>query len=293
MFDLLADAPEAAPVFAAASGVLAGRDPRHIVREGNDTELHKNKTAQILCCTEALAAWAVLAGSVQRPLVVAGYSVGELAAWGVAGILDLPTVFSLATARADAMDAATEQASGLLAVRGLSLSELEPVCRAHHAYVAIIDGLDMIIVGGANIALDAVTEDAIKHGAQHTTRLSVTVPAHTPLLRRASEVFRGVLHDRVAHVELPEGIRLLSGIDGNAVFSTTGLDKLADQIAQTVDWAACVEACREAGVTKAVELGPGSALARMMRDAAPEVDARSVAEFHSLDGLKRWIGKTA
>ena len=35
MFDLLADAPEAAPVFAAAQTTLAGRDARDVVREAS------------------------------------------------------------------------------------------------------------------------------------------------------------------------------------------------------------------------------------------------------------------
>jgi [acyl-carrier-protein] S-malonyltransferase len=39
-----------------------------------------------------MAAWAVVGGKVHRPLVVAGYSVGELAAWGVAGLLNYEEV---------------------------------------------------------------------------------------------------------------------------------------------------------------------------------------------------------
>ena len=87
MFDLLADAPEAIPVFKAAEFVLEGKDPRQLVHELGNDELHADKVGQILCCTQAMAAWAVLSAKVPRPLVVAGYSVGELAAWGVAGLL--------------------------------------------------------------------------------------------------------------------------------------------------------------------------------------------------------------
>ena len=84
----LADAPEASPVFEAAKFVLDGKDPRQLVREASNDDLHADKVGQILCCTQAMAAWAVLSAKVPRPLVVAGYSVGELAAWGVAGLLD-------------------------------------------------------------------------------------------------------------------------------------------------------------------------------------------------------------
>ena len=43
------------------------------------------------------------------------------------------------------------------------------------------------------------------------------------------------------------------------------LGPLARQTGQTVNWAACMESCRAAGVAKVVDLGPGNALARMMR----------------------------
>ena len=57
MFDLLADAREAAPVFVAAKSVLDGKDPRQLVREASNDDLHADKVGQILCCTQAMAAW--------------------------------------------------------------------------------------------------------------------------------------------------------------------------------------------------------------------------------------------
>ena len=290
MFDLLADAPQAAAVFAAAASVLGGRDPRVIVHEASADELHGNKIGQILCCTQAMAAWAVLDGSVSRPLVIAGYSVGELAAWGVAGLLDAPRVLDLAAKRAEVMDEATTEPSGLAAIRGLSKGQLEPICKEHNAFIAIINSNDQFLVGGTQKALATVMAQARAHGARSTTMLPVAVPSHTPLLSRASDQFRHVLHDTKTPDEMLSSVRLLSGIDGDAVFDLkAGLDKLARQIQQTVDWAACMEACRAAAVTKVFELGPGSALARMMQAAMPDSDAHSVSEFHSLDGVKHWL----
>ena len=131
MFDLLADAPEAGPVFKRARLILDGQEPRELVRRATNDTLHADKVGQILCCTQAMAAWAVVSAKVRRPLVVAGYSVGELAAWGVAGLLDYEGVLDLAVQRAAAMDAATTQPSGLAAIRGLKRAALDPICRTH------------------------------------------------------------------------------------------------------------------------------------------------------------------
>jgi [acyl-carrier-protein] S-malonyltransferase len=289
MFDLLADAPEASPVFEAAKSVLGGKDPRQLVREATKDDLHADAVAQVLCCTQAMAAWAVLSAKLPRPLVVAGYSIGELAAWGVAGLLDYKDVFDLAAQRAQAMDKATTQPSGLVAIHGLKRDTLNPICKARGAYVAIVNAQDQILVGGTRKALDAVIQDARVAGAERITILPVAVPSHTPLMAKASDQFRQALAKAHLPAEVPAGVRLLSGIDGDTVFDVhSGADKLARQIQQTVNWAGCMESCRAAGATKVVELGPGNALAHMMHEFMPDGDVHSLSEFHSLSGFEHW-----
>ena len=290
MFDLLADAPEAAHVFTAAKAALGGQDARELVRHADEAELQANQAGQILCCTQAMAAWAVLGDAVPAPMVVAGYSIGELAAWGVAGLLDAKTVLDLAVKRASAMDRAADRPSGLLAIEGLSRRRLEPLCRAHDCHVAIVNGTDQMLVGGTRSSLQGLAKDAEAAGARHVKTLPVAVASHTPFMKAASERFRNALAEAHLGAPLRSGVRLLSGIDGEPVFDLgAGLDKLALQIRQTVDWAACMDSCQGAGVSKILELGPGNALVRLMRHAAPDGDARALSDFRSLAGLKRWI----
>jgi [acyl-carrier-protein] S-malonyltransferase len=106
MFDLVANCPEAEPVFAAAAEVL-GQDPRRFVREAAPADLFSDGSGQILCCTQALAARVALGAAWPARAVIAGYSIGELAAWGCAGAVDGPNTLRLAQSRAAAMDAAT------------------------------------------------------------------------------------------------------------------------------------------------------------------------------------------
>ena len=286
MFDLVADAPEARCVFEAAASALDGRDPREMVAKDGDDALHANATAQVLCCAQALAVWAALKPKLDSPLVVAGYSVGKVAAWGVAGALEPVAVFDIVARRAALMDEATGAPSGLLAVRGLSAAALDALCRDADVHVAIRNAPDRVVVGGRRGALDRAGTAAEARGAS-VTPIPVDVPSHTPLLRGASERFGAFLRD-LGNVRTPD-VRLLSGVDGATVFDVgDGLDKLGQQVARTVDWAASMEACRAAGATRALELGPGNALARMMGDVIGERDSRGVADFRSLDGVVRW-----
>ncbi len=60
----------------------AACDPREMVRRDSDEALHANRTGQILCSLQALAAAAALRDALPARLIVAGYSVGEVAGLG-------------------------------------------------------------------------------------------------------------------------------------------------------------------------------------------------------------------
>ncbi len=83
---------------------------------------------------------------------------------------------------------------------------------------------------------------------------------------------------------------VLAGVNGAPIFAPApAREALSAQLAQTIDWAACLDGLRERGCTVLLELGPGAGLARMARDRAPEIPARSVAEFQTLDGVIDWV----
>jgi [acyl-carrier-protein] S-malonyltransferase len=292
MFDLVANCPEAEPVFAAAAAVW-GRDPRTFVKEAAPADLFADFTGQILCCAQALAAWAALGTIRPARAVIAGYSIGELAAWGCAGAFDELSILRLAQCRAALMDAAAPSDSGLAAITGVRRRILEPILTRHALSIAIVNDVDSFTVGGPRAALQAACEEAAARGAKRTMTLPVNVPSHTPLLSKATEQFRVIL--REASPRLPRaGCRLLSGIDGETVLDIeTGIYKLARQISTTIDWAACLESCRSAGAVAALELGPGTTLSRMASTLFPDGRARSVEEFRSLAGLRTWLQRVA
>jgi [acyl-carrier-protein] S-malonyltransferase len=288
MFDLVANCPEAEPIFAASASVL-GQDPRRFVHEVAPAELFSDLSGQILCCTQALAVWAALGTVRPARTVIAGYSVGELAAWGCADALNGPRTLRLAQRRAAAMDLAAPRDSGLAAIVGLRRPTLEPILAQHALSIAIVDDVDTFVVGGHSADLEAACEDAAARGARRTVSLRVAVPSHTPLLVEATEQFRAIL--RESSPRLPStGYRLLSGIDGDTIHDMeTGIDKLARQISTTIDWAACLESCRAAGAEAALELGPGVALSQMASALFPDGRARAVEEFRTVAGLRTWL----
>lgn len=289
MFDLVAVDPAAAPVFAAAAGVLGGRDPRDMAREGGDL-VHRNDIAQVLCATAALATWAAVGKDAPRPLTIAGYSAGELPAWAVAGVIDTHTTFDLVARRAAFMDEETHGPAGLGAIVGLLRPAVDALCRAHQLEIAIINGPAHVILGGPLAGLREALAKAEANGAVRAAMLPIHVASHTRLLAAASERLATLLAKTVAGGSTPHGVRLLSGIDAAPVRNIgDGLAKLAAQVSTTIDWAGCMEACRAARPARVLELGPGNALARMMSEFSPDIEARSISEFRTIEGVRRWV----
>ena len=290
MFDLTGAAPEAAGVFTAATHALGGRDPRDLVRD-QGADIHANAIGQLLCCTQALAAFAALADKLGPRLIIAGYSVGELASWGCASVVDPALTLHLAVKRAAAMDVATQGGDGLAYVRGLDRAAVGELCSRHDLAIAIANPGATFVIGGGRDDLTAACDDAMARGATHSGALRVFVASHTPKLAAAGNAFRVDL-DQVAATRVNPRVRLLSGVDATMVRNVAdGLDKLAGQISQTIEWAGCLDACVEAGMTAALELGPGNALATMTSAAHPGVNARSLDDFRSLAGVERWLAE--
>jgi len=292
MFDLTGAAPAARGVFDHAA-LLLGEDPRTWVRHATDEQRCVNGTAQVLCVVQAIAAHAALRSLLPRRLCVAGYSVGELAAWAVAGLLPVQAALDLAVTRAQAMDAASGGAQGMLFVRGLPLADIQALCQGRQAAVAIVNPGQAWVLGGRLTDLAAIAAQAEHHGANRVASIPVSVASHTFLLADAVAPFANALHQAApSTARATPGIRLFSGIDAQAVLNVDeGLNKLARQIAEPIQWEQCLQACVEAGATAFLELGPGRALTDMAASAFPRVPARSLDDFRTLQGVSDWLAR--
>jgi [acyl-carrier-protein] S-malonyltransferase len=292
MFALTGEVPEATNLFARAATLLGGHDPRAIVQADYDEAIHQNRIGQILCTLQALAATAALRSDWPPRLTVAGYSVGEVAAWSVAGVMDATIALDLVARRAEAMDAASVSGDGLLFVRGLSRRAVEDLCTRYDGAIAIVNPGDAYVLGGAGEALDVIADQAQKIGAARIVRVAVKVASHTKRLAAASVEFRKVL-DQTPMKHRPDAqVRLFSGIDASPVIDlSAGMDKLAEQISHTVQWADCLQGCVEAGASAFLELGPGRALSEMAAIAYPNIPSRSLEDFRTLQGARTWLDR--
>lgn len=249
-------------------------------------EAAHNRRAQVLLTATSCAAWAQLQPWVEPPVLIAGYSVGELAAFAAAGVFDARTAVELAGRRADAMDrAAAAAATGLLGVSGAAHGGIEELCARFDLDIAIrIDG-GTAVIGGLRLSLQRAAVEAAARG-WHGTPLNVQMASHTRWMRPAAESFDQVL----AGVNLKGPAQpLFSNATGRVRNAAGARAALARQIAQTVAWDECMDAIAERGVHAVLEIGPGAALARMWQERHAHIPARSVDEFRSATAIVAWL----
>jgi len=278
MFDFAAADPRGAAVLQSFGDLVAR------ARQGQG--LFDNAFAQPALVALASANWAVLQPQLPPPALYAGYSVGELSAWGCAGAWQPPCAAEAAAVRARLMDRHTPPGCGMLAVRGLPVETLTALASGTH--LAIVNDSDHAVLAGADADLVAAQARLRARGAW-TRRLEVQVPSHTALLGDAARAFGAWLARRPTNEPTAPVLR---GIDGRCCRrGADAPEALQRAVSETIRWEDCMRAIVESGVRVVLELGPGRSLSEMFMQAYPGMVARSVADFRSARGVADWLAR--
>lgn len=246
-----------------------------------------NRVAQPTIAAWQLDAWSSLATRLPPPVLVAGYSVGEVAACAIAGAFAPADAIALAAERARLMDDAAPYPGALAAILGLQERDVVSLCEGRDAAIAIRNGPRHFIVGGRREDVERIVADALAAGAARAHALAVSTPAHTPWLAAAVPRFAQCLaRTNPAPLRSP----MISAIDA-ARIATPGdvVCALSRQIATRLDWAACMDAIGEMQPDAVLELGPCNALARMFAEAVPGVPVRAIEDFRDPAAAAAWV----
>ena len=247
----------------------------------------QNAIAQPLITGTSLAAWSVLAGNLPRVVAVAGYSVGELSSSAAAGMLPIDDALALAVRRAAAMDACPDAAAGgLMGVSNVPEQAVAAVCEQWGLEVAIRTGDHRCILGGPRPGLAAAADRLAQQGAT-TTLLCVSVASHTRAMQAAVPVLAQALAEATWR---PAGPPWVAGITGHVVRELAQVRRaLAEQVATTVRWDACMDTVAERRPDAVLEVGAGTTLSRLWRERHPAIPARSCDEFAQPAQLLEWL----
>ena len=217
-----------------------------------------------------------------KQTVVAGHSVGEIAAYAIAGVITPDDAVRLAAVRgAEMAKACAAEPTGMSAVLGGDEAEVLARLEALDLIPANRNAAGQIVAAGAIAALEKLAEDP---PAKARVRPLATAGAfHTGYMASALD---GYAAAAAAVVTAEPTTTLLSNSDGQAV--TSGQDamtKLVAQLTRPVRWDLCTETMRQLNTTAIVEFPPAGALTGIAKRELRGVATHAIKAPADLDGL--------
>jgi [acyl-carrier-protein] S-malonyltransferase len=214
--------------------------------------------------------------------IVAGHSVGEIAAYAIAGVISADDAVKLAATRGSEMaKACALEPTGMSAVLGGDEAEVLARLEALDLVPANRNAAGQIVAAGALSALEKLAEDP---PAKARVRQLATAGAfHTHFMASATDGYASAA-ERVAAAE--PTAKLLSNADGQPVASAAdAMSKLVAQLTRPVRWDLCTESMRVNNVTAIVEFPPAGTLTGIAKRELRGVPTHAVKSPADLDGL--------
>lgn len=257
---------------------------------GDAETLKQTANTQPCLFTVEMAAAQALIGQGVTPDMVAGFSLGELAALTITGGVDFENGIKMVTHRGKLMqDAAEKVDSAMIAVMKLDTAKVEELCAAYpEAYPVNYNCPGQTVVAVKRESLEGLRE-AVKAAGGRAMPLKVSGGFHSPFMAEAAEQFNAYLQDvKFSRFKVP----LYSNYTARP-YDQDCRELLTKQICNPVRWQELVENMIADGADTFIELGPGDVLCGLIRRIDKSVRTYHVEDWDGLDSTAREVKKNA
>jgi [acyl-carrier-protein] S-malonyltransferase len=292
--DLSEASPAAREVFEAADRAL-GRSIKKLCFEGPLEELtltYNTQPALVATSVASLAAIRERYTSLPTPAFAAGHSLGEYSALVAAGALSLQDAVKLVELRGRAMQAAVPEGRGaMVAVLGGDRDAVLGLCAAAREAGVVepanFNAPGQVVLSGERVAIERATALAGERKLK-AIPLKVSAPFHCSLMAPAARAVEAALGDvRVSPLSFP----VVANASGEANQDPARVPSLLTrQIDGAVLWEQSVSRMAEAGVTHALEIGPGKVLANLAKRIDKRIRVHSVSDPDSISAIAEFLG---
>ena len=273
--DLYQRSEAARQLFNQANDVL-GYDLTSIMFEGSDEELKQTIYTQPAVFLHGVVL--ALATDSFAPDMVAGHSLGELAALTAAGALSFADGLRLASVRATAMQRACDLIpSTMAAVLGLADDVIESVCAQITEEVVVPANYNcpgQVVISGSVAGIQLAEERLKVSGAKRVVPLAVSGAFHSPFMEPAQTEFAEAVERmsfQTPRCPVYQNVNAQATTDPQQIKAN-----LIAQLTSPVRWTQSVEHMVADGTTEFFECGPGKVLQGLIKKISPTIPAVSL-----------------
>lgn len=264
----------------------------HLTRlmwEGPEEELTATHNAQPAILAHSVAVHRLVGEALGEVAFGAGHSLGEFSAYVVAGAISFADALRTVRRRGELMYRSGEDRPGTMAaILGLDAEVVEEVCREASGDDALVVAANynapgQLVISGDLVAVERAIELAREAGARRALQLNVSGAFHSPLMEVAESGLAAQLES--IPFESPRW-PVVSNVDASPVLDlTTARRLLIRQLTSAVRWTDGMRTILEAGVTRFVELGPGSVLTGLLKRIDRTAECRAIGTADEVETI--------
>lgn len=256
----LFDVPEVSMVFECASDVL-GYDVAEFIQQADPEKLQQTVYAQATLATLSIGIAQALRSRVGDPKAVLGFSLGQISALAVSGMLNLPETFELVKVRSELMAEAAQACPGkMCALLGASEKEAFELCETcaegDVLVVANFNSPGQIVIAGTVEAVDRAQRQW-KAQKKRSAELATSGAFHSPLMNQAAEQLDSYLSAVTFNDPV---IPLISNTDTKQLTKENAREQLVAHLTQPVLFYQSAQSLQNQGAQHFVEVGYGGVL---------------------------------
>jgi len=249
--------------------------------DGPEAELTRTEFCQPAILAVSIAQWRALGAERDlRPRWLAGHSLGEYAALVVAGALEFRDAIRLVRLRGRAMQSAVPEGVGAMAaIVGLDDSAVTAICAeaagGEVVSPANFNGAGQIVVAGHRAAVERAMQ-AAKAAGGRVIPLAVSAPFHCALMAPAAAELASALD---AIEVAPPAIPIVTNVEATLNTDASRVRALlVAQVTAPVRWAESMQLLQALGCRRAIEVGPGQVLSKILQRMKLGIEGRVIEE---------------
>lgn len=258
-------------------------DLKTVMFDGPEEKLKETKYTQPAIVAMSLVLTKLLEEKGVKADYVAGHSVGEYAALGAAGYLNLGEAVRLTSTRGEIMNDISAQVNGTMAaIIGLEADKIREVLEGIEGVAEAVNFNEpkQTVIAGEVEAIEKACEELKAAGARRAMVLAVSGPFHSSLMKPAGEK---ILEAANTYEFKDTDIKLVANTTAAVIENIEDLkDELYNQAFGPVKWVDTVSLLKESGIEKVYEIGPGKVLKGLIRKIDKTLDVVNVEKLEDL-----------